>query len=257
VLAIGGHDPSGGAGIQADIEAVTGNGCWATTAITALTVQDTVNASRVVPMDPELVVAQALAVLSDFDVSAVKIGILGSAATASALGALLRQRPDIPVVLDPVLAASGGTPFGGKQIIDAIQDLLPLIKVLTPNASEARALCGREQDVERCAGRLLGKGCENVLITGADEPGTQVVNRLFCADGSTQTDRWTRLAGSFHGTGCTLASSLAAGLASGFSPRQAAVRAQRYTWDTLAHALRLGSGQALPDRCPARWKQPR
>ncbi len=248
ILSISGHDPVGGAGIQADIEAIVGNGCHAATIITCLTVQNTTDVQRLQPVDPELVEQQARGVLNDLPVAAIKIGLIGSAEIAARLGGLLEEFSGIPVVLDPVLAAGGGTELAGKDLEETLRRrLLPSVELITPNSLEARRLSG-EEDLYACGHKLQALGCTNVLITGAHEAGTEVENRLFCGDGSVHVWHWPRLTGSYHGSGCTLASATAALLARKLPMVEAVKQAQAYTWESLSHARRPGRGQALPDR---------
>ncbi len=250
VLSLAGHDPCGGAGIQADIEALAANGCRAATVVTCLTVQDTVNLQRVAPVAPELVVQQARAVLDDLPVTAIKTGLIVQVETAERIADLLAEYSHIPVVIDPVLAAGGGTELADDRLLAAFRStLLPHATLLTPNTSEARRLAGLEE-LDRCAERLLSLGCGNVLITGAHEEGVEVINRLYSCDGDPLAWSWPRLPGSYHGSGCTLASAVAARLAQGDPVAEAVATAQRYTWNTLAAAGHPGRGQALPNRFP-------
>ena len=247
-LAIGGHDPSGGAGIQADIEAIAAQGGHAASAITCLTVQDTRDVRQLIPTDPELVIAQAEAVLADLPVAAIKIGLLGDAAIARRLARLLGQHPAIPVVLDPVLAAGGGTPLTGDELRNTlVAELLPRTGLLTPNSREARLLAGAD-DLGDCARILLEGGCRHVLITGAHEQGAPVINRLYGPAGLIESWRWERLPGEYHGSGCTLAAAIAALLAQGLDLADAVRTGQEFAWRSLAGAHRLGRGQRLPDR---------
>jgi len=141
VLAFAGHDPSGGAGLQADIEAVASQGCHAATVVTALTVQDTQDVSGYTPVDSTLVIAQARSILEDMPVAVFKIGMLGSIENAEAVHTILMDYPEIPVVFDPVLASGNGTDLGGEDLIEVLQALLlPVTTILTPNGPEARAL---------------------------------------------------------------------------------------------------------------------
>ncbi len=141
VLVFSGHDPSGGAGVQADIEAIISQGVHPATVITALTVQDTVDVKRFVPTDPSLVIEQARAVLEDMPVQCIKIGMIGSVALVEVIHSILKDYPDIPVVLDPVLIAGGGGALANEDVAKAmINLLLPLTTILTPNAYESRAL---------------------------------------------------------------------------------------------------------------------
>jgi hydroxymethylpyrimidine/phosphomethylpyrimidine kinase len=248
ILSISGHDPIGGAGIQADIEAIVANGGQAATVITCLTVQDTIDVWSLQPVEPELLEQQARAVLEDLPVAAIKIGLTGSEGIAATIADLLREFPRIPVILDPVLAAGGGMELAGRTLVDTICDqLLPRVTLITPNSHEARRLSG-EEELELCGQRLLALGCENVLITGTHEKGAEVENRLYTMDGSIHNWSWPRLEDSYHGSGCTLASAFAALFARGVPLVEALEQAQAYTWKSLYHARRPGRGQALPDR---------
>jgi hydroxymethylpyrimidine/phosphomethylpyrimidine kinase len=250
VLVIAGHDPSGGAGLQADIEAIGANGAAAATAVTCLTVQDTRDVQRLTPVDPALTLAQVEGVLADRAVSAVKIGLLGSADTARGLAGLLRRRaPGVPVVLDPVLRAGGGAELADGGLQHAlIEHLLPMVALVTPNLPEARRLTGASAP-ETCAHGLRDRGAQWVLITGAhDDTGAVVTNRLFGPGGRTVVSEWDRLPHEYHGSGCTLAAAAAAMIARRVPVEDAVARAQRYTWEALAAGYAGGRGQWLPDR---------
>lgn len=248
VLTFSGSDATGGAGVQADIEALASHGCHAAAVLTAVTVQDTADVRSYMPLAADIIAAQARAVLADLPVRACKIGLLGSTAAVQAVHSVLIDYPDLAVVLDPVLVAGGGTTLAGPDVIDAINALLlPLTTVLTPNIAEARALAKRST-TEECALALLEGGCEFVLVTGADADTPHVVNALYGEQRLIETFTWDRLPGSFHGSGCTLAASIAGLLAQGLEPFYAVHEAQEYTWQTLQHAYRLGKGQALPNR---------
>ncbi len=247
-LAIGGHDPSGGAGIQADIEAIAALGGYATSAITCLTIQDTCNVQQLIPVDPKTVIAQAEAVLADLPVSAIKIGLIGDAAIAHALVQLLEQHPTIPVIIDPVLAAGGGTPLASKTLKQTLlQELLPLTYLLTPNSQEARTLAGTSE-LDACAEILLQNSCQHLLITGTHEESDEVINTLYSPGGATNHWQWPRLPDEYHGSGCTLAAAIATLLAQGQNLTEALYNAQEFAWQSLAHAHKLGRGQALPHR---------
>ncbi len=249
VMCFSGLDPSGGAGIQADIEALFSGGCHCTPIITSLTVQDSANVISVVPVNAALVVEQARAVLEDIPIQAFKIGLIGSVAMAEVIHTILTDYPNIPVVLDPILQAGGGYEFGSDELIDAmISLLLPLTKVLTPNTREIRRLAPTADTLEACAMELLDTGCENILLTGAHEPGPKVVNRLFRHHQPVKSTSWPRLAHEYHGSGCTLSASLTAYLAHGLSLQEAAQQAQKFTWESLQHAERPGCGQHFPNR---------
>ncbi len=248
VLSIAGHDPSGGAGIQADIETLGALGCQAATAITCLTIQDSRNVHELIPLPAEQVIRQIDTVLADYPVRAIKIGLIGSAGIACAIGSLLLRHPKIPVILDPILAAGGGTELASGQLVAAIlEQVVPGSLLLTPNSQEARRLTGREQ-LDACADELLSRGCGAVLITGTHEAATDVLNTLYRPDQPPHTERWPRLSHSYHGSGCTIASAVAAGLAQGLPLDQAVSAAQRFTWESLAAGWRPGNGQHIPDR---------
>lgn len=258
VMILAGNDPSGGAGIAADIETLISLGCHPAPVITALTVQDTRNVHALLPIDPEQILAQARAVLDDMPVAAIKIGVLGDSDNAIALHALLDACPDLPVVLDPVLAAGGGTELADAELIEAIQTLLlPMTTVLTPNSIEARRLAPEADTLEACAMALLARGCRYVLMTGghdAESP-TEVANRLYGNNRLLETHHWPRLPNHYHGSGCTLAAAVTALLAQGHqgSPLEESIssivyRAQDYAWRSLQAGYRAGKGQWLPHR---------
>jgi len=244
VLSLSGHDPSGGAGIQADIEAIQAQGCHAATAVTCLTVQDSVRVHALYPVSAELFLRQAQCVLEDLQPEVIKIGLVASIAIAETLGELLELTGDLPVVLDPVLRAGNGRPLSAAEFL---RPLLPLCTLVTPNRQEARLLAGTEED-ERCGPLLLESGCDAVLVTGADEADAdQVINSLHMPH-QIRHWRWPRLPGSYHGSGCTLASAIAARLALGEELAVAVEQAQHYTHRTLQAACRPGQGQQLPRR---------
>lgn len=250
ILCIGGHDPSGGAGIQADIETIAALGGQALTLVTALTAQDTHDISGVLPTPVDFFAAQAETLLADVRPDAIKLGLLGSAALLPALQQLL-DGFEGPVVLDPVLAAGGGFDLDGTGLADSIRErLLPACTLITPNRAEARRLTGRD-DIGQAAEVLLAAGATAVLVTGADEaPGDRVENLLFTAGAKPRSFTWPRLPHPYHGSGCTLASACAVRLALGDGIAAAVERAQAFTWQALARATRPGSGQWLPRRAP-------
>lgn len=248
VLCFSGHDPSGGAGIQADIETIFSHCCHPASIITALTEQDSRNVKKLMPQHPDDVISQAETLLSDFNVAAIKIGLIGHAAVARAISEILQQCPGVPVVLDPVLAAGGGTELAGRELIDTlVERLLPLTTILTPNSEEARRL-SEQQDLADCAHWLQDKGADYVLVTGTHEQSEQVHNRLFMPDQLSETFHWERLPHHYHGSGCTLAAAIAALLARGLDVFTAVNEAQEFTWQSLAAAYRPGQGQHNPNR---------
>lgn len=249
VISFSGHDPCGGAGVQADIETLVSHQCHAGSVITALTEQDTGNVVRLLPQTPGAFLSQAHTLLKDLTPDVFKIGLIGDAGIAQAIGKILRDHPRIPVVLDPILAAGGGTDLANEALIAVlIDELLPLTTILTPNSSEARKLAPDAESLEQCALTLLEKGCGYVLITGTHEATPAVTNQLFHQGRCLETYTWDRLPGSYHGSGCTLAAGIAAMLAHGLDMETAVLEAQEYTWNTLESGYQPGCGQHLPNR---------
>ena len=248
VMVLAGNDPSGGAGLCADQEAIASQGCHPAPVVTALTVQDTHNVHRLQQVAAELVLAQARAILADIPVSAIKIGLIGSAENARAIASLLRGHPHLPVVLDPVLRAGGGKSLMDDDARNALDELLETVTVLTPNGEEARLLCAGQNELDACGRTLLRRGSEFVLITGGHEQEEGLINRLYTEGRPVETYTWPRLPGAFHGSGCTLASAITGLIAQGREPRAAIHQAQDYTFQTLSSAYRLGQGQSIPNR---------
>jgi hydroxymethylpyrimidine/phosphomethylpyrimidine kinase len=250
VLVFAGHDPSGGAGIQADIETLARQGCHAATVITTLTIQDTRDVIEVSPVEGAHVIAQARSILEDMPVAAFKLGLLGSVELIEVIHTILTDYPDIPVIFDPVLASGAGTALGEAGIVEAMRALLlPMTRIVTPNSLEARALTPEADTLSACALALLDQGVEYVLVTGSHENTPQVVNRLFHDQRELESFSWERLPHRYHGSGCTLAASIAACVACGLEPVDAIRQAQAFTWKALRAGYRPGLGQYLPDRC--------
>jgi len=249
VLIIAGNDPSGGAGLAADIQTVTALGGHPAPVVSAITVQDTVNAWQVEAVAPQLIARQAQVVLADMPVAAIKLGLLVNTGAAQAVARILKAHADIPMVLDPVLTADGGAPLAEDALIsEYLETLVPLATLITPNTAESRRLAPHAADPQSRAAVLLARGCRHVLIKGADEHTTDVHNSLFSHDGTQRHFSWPRLAGNYHGSGCTLASAIATLLARGHAPLAAVEIAQRYTWETLKQGWQLGKGQLIPNR---------
>ena len=253
VLTFAATDPSGGAGIQADILTLSSMGCHALSVITAITVQNTSGVEAISPLDADLVADQARAILEDIPVAAFKIGVLGSAENVAVIAEIVSDYPEIPLILDPVLASGRGDEFANDDILSAIKELLiPQCTVITPNTPELRRLILEDDEesisIERLSMRLIEMGCEYVLVTGTHEPTPDVINTLFFEKGMVRSDTWQRLPGSYHGSGCTLASALAATIARGLDISEAVREAQEYTWQALKFGFRPGMGQFVPDR---------
>lgn len=248
-MTIAGVDPTGGAGIQADIETLASMGCHTTPVVSAVTVQDTSHVLSLLPIEPELVMQQARVVLEDMRVDAIKLGLLASVETVEVVHTLLTDYPDIPVVLDPIFAAGGGEELSDAATIDAtIALLLPLATVATPNSLEARRLAPESDTLDACAMAILDRGTEFVLITGTHEKTSQVHNVLYSNHRKLESFRWERLPASYHGSGCTLAAAIAGLLGQGQEPLTAVFEAQEYTWQALSTGYRIGMGQHLPNR---------
>jgi hydroxymethylpyrimidine/phosphomethylpyrimidine kinase len=244
VLTFAATDPTGGAGLQADLLTLAALGCHPLSVVTGLTVQDTRGVEHLEAVAADLVTRQAGALLAETRVAAFKAGVLASAGNVRAVAAIAARHPDVPFVLDPVLASGRGDPLASDAVRTALAEtLVPRATVVTPNTLEADQLGGVE--------RLLELGARYVLLTGTHGDTTEVVNRLYDRGGLVREDRWQRLPGSYHGSGCTLASALAAALAKGRAVPDAARDAQEYTWKALAAAFRTGAGQSLPNRF---WK---
>ena len=254
VLSFAASDPTGGAGIQADILTLASMGCHPLSVITALTVQDTAGVDEMLVIDSDWVSDQARILLEDMPVAAFKMGMLGSVETIAIIAEILSDYPEIPVILDPVLTSGRGDEFATDDMIAAMRELIiPQTTIITPNSNEARRLAlfeSEDEDISLpdCAARLIELGCEYVLITGTHENTPRVLNSLFNTDGMMQTDAWDRLPGSYHGSGCTLASAIAATLAYGQEMPQAVREAQEYTYEALKAAFRPGMGQYIPER---------
>jgi hydroxymethylpyrimidine/phosphomethylpyrimidine kinase len=255
VLTFAASDPTGGAGIQADLLTVASLGCHPLSVVTALTVQDTTGVEAVLAIDAGWVADQARALLEDVPVTVFKFGMLGSLESIAVIAEIVNDYPDIPVVFDPVLASGRGDQLADEAMVEAMVGmLLPRTTVLTPNSLEARRLAQDDDneadapDLAECARRLVNAGAEYVLITGTHENTPLVVNTLYGSHGRVRADQWERLPGSYHGSGCTLASAIAANLANGMSVEEAVRDAQEYTWHALAAGFRAGMGQAIPDR---------
>ena len=248
VLAIAGHDPSGAAGIQADIESIAAAGCHAVSIITVLTGQNTTSFQELIPQQPDNFRKQCQVLLSDITIDACKIGLLGDLAIAKVICETLENLKDVPVVLDPIIKAGTGKLLTTTELSEYIsRELLQRACVLTPNYAEARCLTGYN-DIHQAGEKLLESGCPHVLITGADEDTALVTNILFATHTDPVSYQWERLQGTYHGSGCTLSSAIAAFIAQGSPIKTAIEAAQEYTWKTLKYGFRIGHGQMHPDR---------
>jgi hydroxymethylpyrimidine/phosphomethylpyrimidine kinase len=252
VLIIAGSDSGGGAGIQADVKTVTALGGYAATAITAVTVQNTLGVSAVHPIPAEIVEAQGRAVLDDLGADAIKTGMLGDLSVVEAVARLLDSAAHVPAVVDPVMIAKGGAALLSPAATGAMRSLLiPRAALLTPNAPEAEALTGETvattDDLRRAGETLLRAGAQAVLMKGGHVPGERVVDILLTASGETVFEAERQVTRHTHGTGCTLASACAVGLAQGLRLEDAVARAWAYTAEAIRHAPGLGAGDGPLD----------
>ena len=262
VLVFAGLDPSGGAGIQADSQAIAAMGAHALPIVTTLTVQDNDRVYGITSVDPHIVQQQIETLINKIDISAIKIGIVGSAAIAesiaSCINTLRQNNPQLPVVLDPVLASGHGDVLTREDAIQIIAPLRTLATLITPNTLEAHKLtqklthkqteqnASEIQSIEQQAD-LLMQDSPHVLIKGGHAQNENVINRWFNQE-QQRSWSWPRLQGEFHGSGCTLASAIAAGLAQGWSMETSLDKAQKYTQQALESAFAIAVGQLIPQR---------
>lgn len=247
VLVFAGNDPVGGAGLAADIQTLTARRCYPAPVVTALTVQDTSGVSRVEPVAVEMVEQQARAVLQDLPVTAIKTGLLATNETVALVATLAREF-NLPLVVDPVVKSGSGDGLADETLYDRYRQLLlPGTLLATPNSLEALEL-GNADDADAQAANIISTGCRWVLITGTHEQQADICHRLYSGDGLVKTIRQPRLPGEYHGSGCTLASACAAGIARQQDMQSLVVQALAYTQSTLEKAFKLGKGQRLPNR---------
>jgi hydroxymethylpyrimidine/phosphomethylpyrimidine kinase len=246
VLAIAGSDSGGGAGAQADIKTITALGGYASSAITAVTVQDTLRVHAIHPVPPPIVAAQIRAVLADIGADAIKTGMLSDAATVEAVLEALADWPDIPLVVDPVMIATSGASLLEAGALVPLRRLMASAVLVTPNAPEAEALTGvavaTTDDLRRAGEALLTSGVRAVLMKGGHVPGDSVIDLLMTPAGETILEGPRIATRHTHGTGCTLASACAVGLAQGMTLQDAVARAWAYTAEAIHRAPGLGAG---------------
>jgi hydroxymethylpyrimidine/phosphomethylpyrimidine kinase len=252
VLIIAGSDSGGGAGMQADIKTVTALGGYAASAITAITVQNTLGVTGVHPIPAEVIEAQASAVLDDIGADAIKTGMLGDVATVEAVARVLDSARGVPAVIDPVMVAKGGASLLASEAVEAVRTLLiPRAALLTPNAPEAQALTGltaeTTDDLRRAGEALLELGARAVLMKGGHIASGRVVDLLIIRDGETVFEGERIETRHTHGTGCTLASACATGLAQGMDLTAAVARAWNYVHEAMLRAPGFGAGHGPLD----------
>lgn len=249
VMSLSSHDPSGSAGIQADIETAASLGCHCTPVITAITAKDTQAVKDIAPADTTLLIEQARAILEDMSVHAIKLGLLGSVENIEAIHTILRDYPDIPVVLDPVTTEFNSEVFNAAAVVAATRTLLlPLATIATPSAQEAHELAAEADTLDACAQSILETGCKYVLISGSKETADQYENSLYGGTRLMRRYQWPRIQTSSHGCSATLAASIACYLAHGLRMEDAVEQGQNFTWHAIAAGRRLGMGRNIPNR---------
>ena len=251
VLVIAGSDSGGGAGIQADLKTIVMLGGYGATAITAVTVQNTLGVTAIHPVPDAIVAAQARAVLSDIGADIIKTGMLGSRALVETVAGLIDEA-GLPAVIDPVMVAKGGAGLLDAAAVETVKALLvPRAALLTPNAPEAEVLTGLAvadlDGARRAADALLAQGARAVLLKGGHIPGPRVIDLLVSPAGETLFEGERVETRHTHGTGCTLASACAVGLAQGLPLTEAVARAWAYVAEAIRRAPGLGAGHGPLD----------
>ena len=257
ILTFAASDPTGGAGMQADLMTQTSLGCYPLSVLTAITCQDTSRVSDVVPIDPSIVEKQARLILNETKIDVIKCGVMASEENIKVISEIIKDYPNVPVVIDPILSSGRGDNLAlGDSLQLMIRHLFPLAEIITPNVNEAAKIISNkniseiDEDLLFIGKSLMDLGPKNVLITAADYQVDKKIltNTLFCQDGGIFNFDHERLPQSFHGSGCTLASAIAAYLAQGMSIHTAVEEAQKFTIDTLKNGLVNGNGQLIPNR---------
>ena len=254
VMTFSATDPTGGAGLQADILTISSLGCHPISIATGFTVQDTIGVNKLIPLDSELVNDQARHILEDMEVEIFKLGLLGSKENITTIAEIISDYPDTPLIIDPVLASGRGDEFSDIEARNMMMELLfPESLLITPNSSEARQLVSNDENpsnlpIELCVDRFKEMGCENILITGTHENTENVINTLYNSSNQIIPFHWDRLPGSYHGSGCTLTAAISAYYALGLSIEEAVEEAQHFTWQALKNGFKPGMGQFIPNR---------
>ena len=257
ILTFAASDPSGGAGIQADIMTQTSLGCFPLSVITALTVQNTQGVKTIQSVTASLVDHQARTLLDESEIDAIKCGVLGDIENIKVIAKIISDYPKIPVVIDPIIASGRGDSLITDEGLEMmIRLLFPVAEIITPNINEGSLIITKnlfdeiKEDQFFIGKSLLEFGPKNILLTAADHDlnSAKVKNILFNHSGSTVTYEYQRLLLKYHGSGCTLSSSIAAFIALGMTTEGAVAEAQDFTWQTLKYGLKNGRGQLIPNR---------
>ena len=248
VLTITHHDPSGSAGITADTETAASLGCHCTSVVSAVSVGDTGELLGVAPVDDSLLVEQSRAVLEDMPVAAIKVGYPGSVENVRALHSVLRDYPDIPVIIDPDATLADKESLLAPPLWEAMTSLLlPQATLTCPNRREARAMAVEADILDAMAQELLEGGCRYLLLTGVPVE-QQMENRLYDERGLVRQFHWQRLPPAAYGTCGTLTTAIACHIAHGLPVIEAVSRSQQFTWSAIADSRRLGMGRPIPNR---------
>lgn len=248
ILVIGGHDPSGGAGIQADIETVSALGAHACSLITCHTVQNSQSMNNQYPSSATIFREQANALLQDIEFSAIKIGAISSIGILKEIIQILESLNEIPIVVDPVIAASYGSEFGEPTLFKEIfNSLLPMTSLITPNLSELNQLTALSKNDDAIQ-TILNTGCKGLLLTNTDSHKDKKIEHIYHSSDTQHIFECQRLEGEFHGSGCTLSTAIATYLSIETDIPKAISMAIDYTVNSIQHAKRPGKGQAIPKR---------
>tara|TARA_B100000795_G_scaffold7406_1_gene5410 strand:+ start:2430 stop:3260 length:831 start_codon:yes stop_codon:yes gene_type:complete len=254
VMTFSATDPTGGAGLQADVLTISSLRCHPVSIATGFTVQDTNGVKKLIPINSELVNDQARLILADTKVEIFKLGLLSSKENIVTIAEIISDYPDIPLVIDPVLASGRGDEFSDIEARHLMMELLfPKSLLITPNSIEARRFSTNKEEIsdvsiQVCVDRFKEMGCENILITGTHENTENVINTLYSASNLIIPYHWDRLPGNYHGSGCTLTAAICAYYALGLSIGEAIEEAQNFTWQTLRSGFKIGTGQLIPNR---------
>jgi hydroxymethylpyrimidine/phosphomethylpyrimidine kinase len=248
-MSLAAHDPCGSAGIQADIETCMSLGCHCSPIITAICAKDTRELKEMVPVDSTLLIEQARAILEDMPVAAIKLGFLGSVGNVEATHTILRDYPNIPVILDPLTSVSDDELLDSAALLKATTTLLlPMATLATPDLVEAHELAQQGDTINACATEILESGCQNLLITSVSRNNDSVENLLYNQLGLVKNFSWPRLKLFSHGSGATLSASIAAYIAHGLRLIDAVEQGQQFTWRALEASRQLGMGKRIPNR---------
>ncbi len=255
VMTFSATDPTGGAGLQADVLTLASMYCHPISIATAISVQDTKGVESLMPLDSKQIKEQAITVLNDVSVSVFKLGLLGSLENIRAVADILNSYPNTPVVIDPIISSGRGDILMNDEMKEEmIRLLFPKASLITPNSIEARKFVCQENEsiddfsMKDTVGRLFNLGCKNILITGGHEQSKDIINTLYLKNGEIVPFKTERFFDEYHGSGCTLASAVAGFYAQGYSLREAVFEAVSFTSLALKNAFNIGEGQLIPDR---------